>query len=82
MKTFIILININHTHARNACNAIENTTFANFDALEQALVKNGIDANEDYRTLKYEISDFMEAVNSQELDVLTEYFLSYVKIEG
>jgi hypothetical protein len=82
MKTFIILININHTNARKACNAIENTTFANFDALEQALVKNGINANEDYRTLKYEISDFMEAVNDQELDVLTEYFLSYVKIEG
>lgn len=82
MKTFIILININHTNSRKACNAIENTTFANFDALEQALVKNGIDADEDHRTLKYEISDFMEAVNDQELDVLTEYFLSYVKIEG
>ncbi len=81
MKTFIILININHTNSRNACNAIENTTFANFEALEQALVKNGIDEDEDYRTLKYEISDFMEAVNNQELDVLTEYFISYVKIE-
>ena len=31
--------------------------------------------------LIYDISEFMDVVNNQELDILTEYFISYVNVE-
>jgi hypothetical protein len=43
----------------------------------------GEDANEfGGEVLIYALDSFMDEVNDQVLDVLTEYFMSYVKIEG
>ena len=76
MKTIIILISVDHDNARAVCNVIENKTYASFTELEEALKAFRIT-----NKLIFNISDFMEAVNDQELYVLTEYFISYVKIE-
>lgn len=80
-KTFIVLISVDHDSAREVCNFIENRTFKNYDEFNKTL-RTELDAElTSNLVLTFAISDFMEAVNDQELDVLTEYFMSYVQIE-
>ena len=81
MKIIIVLISVEYDNARKVCNLIENTTFKGFDELKETLRKELRPKPSNSISLFYEISDFMEAVNDQELDVLTEYFISYVKFE-
>lgn len=81
MKIIIVLISVEYDNARQVCNLIENTTFKGFDELKETLNRELDTKPSDSINLFFEISDFMEAVNDQELDVLTEYFISYVKFE-
>lgn len=72
MRTYIILINIEYSNeARRICENLENRVFKSIEELP-ILPEN---------SLICEISDFMDAVNNQELDILTEYFISYVKCQ-
>ncbi len=76
--TQIVLISVDHDNARNVCEQIENQTYPTFsrlkDDLEERLGGQG-------EVMVFTISQFMDEVNDQLLDNLTEYFISYVKIE-
>lgn len=64
-------------NVRIACNHIENNYFETIKDLNKRLFNEGIT-----EFSVYEISDFMEGVNDQELDVLTENYISYVYVSA
>ena len=76
--TQIVLISVDHNNARKVCEQIENTTYLTLTALKDTLKEKLDDVNEGAMVLT--ISQFMDEVNDQLLDNLTEYFISYVKI--
>lgn len=78
MATFIVLISVNEPKSRDACEFIENMFFEDMEGVLKVLGEQGI--TDDDSIMGYELSNFMDAVNDQDLDVLTEYFISYVKI--
>jgi hypothetical protein len=79
MNTQIVLISVDHVNARKVCEQIENTTYPTLTALKDTLKEKLDDVNEGVIVLT--ISQFMDEVNDQLLDNLSEYFISYVKIE-
>ena len=79
METCIVLISVDYCNARKVCNFIENTKHNNREEVKELInqkrgevVKGGISI--------YRLTDFMEEVNDQYLDNLTEYFISYVHV--
>ena len=77
MNTQIVLISVDHNNARKVCEQIENFVYPTLGALEDTLrEKLGTRDN----TIILTISQFMDEVNDQLLDNLTEYFITYVKI--
>lgn len=85
MRTIIVLIPVDYTESRKTCERIENQKFENLTVLSKEIEKElgSIDADEQENTevLFYDISEFMDEVNDQNLDVLTDFFISYVQIE-
>ena len=76
-NTQIVLISVDHDNARKVCERLENMVYPTFDALRSKLVDE-LRGNEGF--LIFTISQFMDEVNDQILDNLTEYFITYVKI--
>lgn len=78
MTTSIVLIPVEFINSRQVCEIIERTQYGNVQELRDKIdeLLNESEVEEDI--LIYDISDYMDAVNDQELDVLTEYFISYV----
>ena len=77
MGTQIVLISVGHDNARKVCEQIENNTYPTyFDLFKDVSAK--VSSNEGFFLLT--ISEFMDNVNDQILDNLSEYFISYVKI--
>lgn len=89
MKTAIVLISAEHfSNSRKVCESIEKQVFTNSSELREKInAELETDHTIEQRNLLrnsiliYEISDFMDAVNNQELDVLTNHFLSYVQLK-
>jgi hypothetical protein len=83
-KTQVVLIPVSYTDSRKVCESIENQTFENVVELNKQIEKElgSIDADEQENTevLIYPITDYMDEVNNQQLDVLTDYFITYVEI--
>ena len=77
MNTQIVLISVDHDNARKVCEQIENMDFATHGDFFKEL-ENRLGSREDF--LIFTISQFMDEVNDQILDNLTEYFMTYVKI--
>lgn len=91
MTISVVLIPTNYSNARETCNLIENQKYGKTDDLRSFLKEKlslssnedeevTVDSDENY-VLIYNLSDFMEEVNDQQLDVLTNYFISYVQFE-
>lgn len=78
MDTRIVLISVDYHNARKVCELIQNQTYPTFSHLVKDLTKELGNVDE---VSVLPISDFMDSVNDQELDNLTEYFMSYVKID-
>ena len=79
MSTQIVLISVDHNNSRKVCEQIENNTYPTyFDLFKDVSKKIGSDEG----FYIFTISGFMDEVNDQILDNLSEYFMSYVKIEG
>lgn len=78
MDTRIVLISVDYNNARKVCELIQNQTYPTFSDLVTDL-KEKLGNVDEVTVLS--ISDFMDGVNDQELDVLTDYFISYVKID-
>lgn len=83
MTTSIILIPVVFSNARKTCNLIQNQKYKNTtelrDFLSKELILKEEDENED--VLIYDLNEFMEEVNDEQLDILTSYFISYVQFE-
>ena len=76
--TQIDLISVDNDNARKVCEQIENQTYPTYSHLKKDLNERlgGLDD-----VMVFTISQFMDEVNDQLLDNLTEYFISYVKID-
>lgn len=74
MKTKIVLIHVDHDNARKVCENIGGMVVTHNELLDY------FNNNEIVRYQVFDISDFMDGVNDQELDVLTECFMSYVNV--
>ncbi len=77
--TQIVLISVHHDNARKVCEQIENNTYPTYSDLFKD-VSEKVGDNEGFLT--FTISQFMDEVNDQILDNLSEYFMTYAKIEG
>ena len=87
-KTFIVLIPVDYVMSRKVCEEIENEEFKSVDTLLEAVntkLKQGGMEGEDEQVsneiLVYELTNFMDEVNNQNLDELSNYFISYVHIK-
>ena len=79
MKINVVIIrNQENGNARRACEQVENRTFNNVDELRNALLC----VYDIEKFICLELTDFMDAVNDQELDDLTNSFISYVKLKN
>ncbi len=74
MNTQIVLISVDHNNARKVCEQIENFVYPTLSALKETLKEKLEDINEGVMVLT--ISQFMDEVNDQLLDNLSEYFIS------
>lgn len=75
MKTIIILLD-----NRRLLEAIENQVYENANDLVSDLKNLGMTQEQEESLGYYEISDFMDLVNDQILDNLTNTFFGYVRI--
>ncbi len=83
MKTIIVLIPVDHIDSRKTCEFIQNTEFlSEYELRKHINGYLGVKENEDDNVLLYNLNDFMCEVNNQQLDILTEYFISYVTIKN
>jgi transposase len=71
----MVLIPVDYSNSRKVCNEIQTGKFANHNELNEKLKEYDIHEG----VLIYSLNAFMEEVNDQILDVLTEYFISYVE---
>jgi hypothetical protein len=78
METCIVLISIDYVNARKVCNHIENTKFNSRDEVRET-IKNQLGEGDSHVAI-YRLTDFMEEVNDQGLDDLSNYFISYIHI--
>lgn len=78
MNTQIILIPVDYSNSRKVCELIENQTFETQGDAILYVKKHLVDGEGNILILSME--DFMDSCNDQVLDMLTEYFISYVKI--
>lgn len=78
MEQVIVIIPVGYHNSRKVCEAIENQKFDSTHKLLELLIKEGINGSE-VNILK--MTDFMDSVNNQELDVLTDSFITYVQIK-
>lgn len=77
MNTQIVLVSVDHNNARKVCEQIENFVYPTLTALKDTLTEK-LGSNNGFMVLT--ISQFMDEVNDQLLDNLSNYFISYVKI--
>ena len=81
MTTSIVLIPVDFMNCRKVCETIERQTFGNVQELRDKVAELLSEPEVDGEVLVYDISDFMDEVNNQMYDVLTEYFISYVYLD-
>lgn len=69
MKTYILVGSVSNIE-RKEMERLENTIYPSLNAMISELKDLDITA--------YELSDFMDAVNDQEIDILSDSWISYV----
>ena len=76
MKTYIVLISVDFNNARKDCEYFQNQTFD-----ELSIARTTIEDRVGGHVSIYSLNDFMDEVNDQFLDNLSEYFISYIHIK-
>jgi hypothetical protein len=79
-KIYVVIIPVDYHNSRKICEFLENQTFNSMEEFSEKIKEYGI-KGEYGDVLMYGLSDFMDGVNNQELDVLTDSFITYVKIK-
>lgn len=80
MKTYIILLAIDTFDRRKNAERIENEKFDSIKMLYELLQKDIDDEITDKDVLIFELTDFMDACNNEELE-LSLWWVTYVNIE-
>jgi hypothetical protein len=80
METCVVIISTAYDNARKVCNLIENQKFDSRENVRKMIDKELNEENVIAYVGIFRLTDFMEEVNDQNLDNLTEYFISYVQI--
>lgn len=75
MSTYIVLIPVGNFNPRGFANIIENDSFATLSEFQHVIKEYEIED-----ALIYAITDFMDAINDQEIS-MDEYFMSYIQIK-
>jgi len=78
-KIFVVIVPVDYGNSRKVCELIENMKFEGTAEIGKFLAKEEVDGSLG-DIMIYELSDFMDGVNNQELDVLTDSFISYVRV--
>ena len=78
-KIFVVIVPVDYPDSRKVCEFIENMKFEGTGEIGEFLAKEGIDGGLG-DIMIYDLSDFMDGVNNQELDTLTDSFISYVRV--
>lgn len=78
METCIVLISVDFVNARKVCEAIQNQKFDSRESVRET-IKEQLGEDEGHVSI-FRLTDFMDEVNDQCLDNLTEYFISYIQI--
>jgi hypothetical protein len=79
METCVVLISVDYDNARKTCEQIENENFDSRD-IARKRIKELLNEDEVGHISIFRLTDFMDEVNDQNLDNLTEYFISYIQI--
>jgi len=74
-KVYIVIISVDYLNSRKACEAIESMVFDSVEDVRKELLRQGIE-----EAFICPISEYMDGVNNQELDTLTDSFISYVMV--
>jgi len=74
MKPVIIIADV-ETIDRCKLENLEGCIFTKVSEIKETLFNLGVDLE---RTLTLDISDYMDAVNNQELDILSDSWITYV----
>ena len=74
-KVYIVIISVDYHNSRKACETIESMAFDSVEDVRKELKTQGIK-----QASVLPISDYMDGVNNQELDTLTDSFISYVVV--
>jgi hypothetical protein len=69
MKTYILVGNVSDID-RKEMERLENTIYPSLNSMISEL--------KDLEVTAYELSDFMDAVNDQEIDILSDSWISYI----
>ena len=84
--TVMVLIPTIYTDSRKTCEFIQNTEFRNTTELREHIEgyvgRENFDEEESNEILFFDLNDFMDEVNDQNIDNLTNYFISYVTIKN
>ena len=80
-NTRIVLISVHYNNSKDVAEEISGKTFTTDSLLLKELESQLQGDEEEESLLIYSLADFMDGVNTQELDVLDGYFMSYVNIE-
>lgn len=79
METLVVLISVDYFDSRKLCELMENQEF---DTINDVFKYLNEKMSVKCQAFVYRMTDFMEAVNDQELDNLSEFFMSYVKVKN
>jgi len=82
-KTVVVLIPVDYNNSRKVCEHIQNCKFeSDTKARQDIYIKLGEDVTDDTNDIiMYDLNDFMDEVNDQNLDNLSDFFMSYIEIE-
>jgi hypothetical protein len=79
MTTHVVLIPVDYHSSRKVCEQIQNQKYKSVnEALTEMFEKLGEESTNG--VLIYDMNNFMDVVNDQEVDNLTTYFISYITI--
>jgi hypothetical protein len=84
MKQVLVLVTAEYDNAKEVCEKLNKQTFKNTHSVREEfdfMLETDEEFGDIEEVLIYDIEDFVEGVNSQELDVLANYFMSVVNIE-
>ena len=84
MTQVLVLVTADYDNAKEVCEELNKQTFKNTRSVREefdSLLVSDEEFGDIEEVLIYNVEDFVDGVNNQELDVLANYFMSVINIE-